>query len=157
MASVNPRAVPILGRRLRTPLGLVMLVPLLIGLAGSLWAPSPAASAAVYNLIASADADVDSRRPGTNFGSETVLSPNASPVVRSYVRFQRQGLSGHVTRATLRVYSNARSQDGYWVRALANQGASWQELGISYATPLHSARLSDLPAGSMPVGGRRWT
>ena len=68
--------------------------------------------------------------PTTNYGSSTTLRADASPDVRSYLRFNVQGLTGTVTRATLRVFANSASSLGYDIRSLSDN--TWGELTIIY-------------------------
>jgi hypothetical protein len=78
-----------------------------------------------------ADAYVNSGSPAMNYGSLMTLRADASPVVQSYLRFEVQGLSGAVTRATLRIFTNSSSSTGYEVRNVAD--TSWGELTINYS------------------------
>jgi hypothetical protein len=50
--------------------------------------------------------------------------------VRSYLRFNVQGLVGTVTQAKLRVYANSSSSVGYDVRGVSDN--SWGERTINY-------------------------
>jgi len=50
--------------------------------------------------------------------------------VRSYLRFDVQGLSGAVTSATLRVYANSGSTQGYEIREVSDN--TWNESTINY-------------------------
>jgi len=67
---------------------------------------------------------------------------DGSPIVSSYLRFNIQGVSGRVTRVTLRVYANSSSSTGYTVYTVVNN--TWTETTINYnnAPPVGS------PAGS---------
>jgi len=66
-----------------------------------------------------------------NYGTRTAIRVDASPILRSFLRFNVQGLSGAVSRATLRVYANSSQRPGYDVRAVADNG--WSESSITYA------------------------
>jgi hypothetical protein len=66
-----------------------------------------------------------------NYGNASTLRADASPVVRSYLRFDIQGLSGTVTHATLRIFTNSSSSTGYEVRGVSDN--SWGELTINFA------------------------
>jgi hypothetical protein len=77
-----------------------------------------------------ADAYVDANKRSTNYGSATTLRADGSPIVRSYLRFNVQGLGGSVTRATLRLYANSSSSGGYQVRGVSNN--TWAESTIKY-------------------------
>jgi hypothetical protein len=81
-------------------------------------------------FVAIADSYVDSGSPSTNFGSQTQLRGDGSPVVRSYLRFNVQGLSGTVRLATLRIFANSASTGGYEIRSVSNN--TWVESTITY-------------------------
>ena len=78
----------------------------------------------------SADSYVNSSSRNTNYGSLTTLRGDGSPVIRSYLRFNVQGLTGTVTRATLRVFANSASSGGYEIRSVSNN--TWVESTITY-------------------------
>jgi hypothetical protein len=88
-----------------------------------------------------------------NFGTSTQFRVDGSPVVRSYLRFNVQGISGTITRVTLRVYANSSSGTGYTVYAVSNN--TWTETTINYnnAPPLGSSGGSSGPFTTSPV----WT
>jgi hypothetical protein len=92
-----------------------------------------------YTLIPVADAYVNASSPGSNYGSSTTLRTDASPDVRSYLRFDLQGVVGTVSRATLRVYANSSNSLGYDVHGVSDN--TWTETGITYTTapPVGSA------------------
>lgn len=100
--------------------------------------PTPG-SGARMTFVPVADSYVTSASPTANYGTRTAIRVDASPVLRSYLRFNVQGLSGTVTRATLRVYANSSQRPGYDVRAVADN--SWAEASITYANapPFDSA------------------
>jgi len=66
-----------------------------------------------------------------------------SPIVRSYLRFDIQGLSGAVTNATLRIYANSSSSAGYSVYSVPD--TTWGETTINY----NNAPALGSVAGSM--------
>lgn len=100
----------------------------------------------------SADSYVDSGNPSTNYGSQTQLRADGSPTVRSYVRFNVQGLSGSVTRATLRVYANSSSSGGYEARGVSNN--SWEESTITYN---NAPAVGNVLGSSGGFSGGTWT
>ena len=57
-------------------------------------------------FVSAADSYVDSSSPSSNFGTSTAMRVDATPTVRSYLRFNVSGLTGTVTNATLRVFAN---------------------------------------------------
>jgi hypothetical protein len=78
----------------------------------------------------SGDAFVHATSANTNFGSLTQLRLDNSPIIRSYLRFNVQGLSGPVTKATLRLYTQSVSNVGYNVYFSPDTG--WGETTINY-------------------------
>jgi hypothetical protein len=73
------------------------------------------ASAAVRVFTPVADARVTSATPNANFGRALRLSADASPCIRSFLRFEVTGLRSRVARASLRVFVDARSRRGFRV------------------------------------------
>jgi hypothetical protein len=92
-----------------------------------------------------ADAYVDSANPTTNYGALTTLRVDGSPVIRSYLRFNVLGLSGPVTRATLRIFANSASSQGCTASGVSDN--TWSESTINYnnAPPPGSALGSSGP------------
>ncbi len=78
-----------------------------------------------------ADTYVDANFPTSIYGTRTNLRADASPDVRSYMRFNVQGVNGHVTNAKLKIYSNNGSGTGYQLRTVDDH--TWTEAGMSYA------------------------
>lgn len=95
-----------------------------------------------------ADAYVDSSNPATNYGTLTTLRVDGSPIVRSYLRFNVQGLSGPVTRATLRIFANSASSQGCTASTVSDN--TWSESTVNYNTapPPGSALGSSGPFGA---------
>lgn len=91
--------------------------------------PAPVNQVVAFNPIA--DSYVSSGSPATNYGSQTQLRGDGSPVLRSYLRFNVQGLNGTVTRARLRLFANNASTGGYEIRRVSNN--TWGELTITYS------------------------
>jgi acid phosphatase type 7 len=73
---------------------------------------------------------VDSSAPTSNFGTAKSLNLDASPTVQSYVRFNVTGLTGTVTKGTLRIYVDASSSTGFDVRSVADK--TWGETTLAY-------------------------
>jgi hypothetical protein len=114
---------------------LAAAVVVLLTVAGLVWIRTGArALSSKVSFTAVADAYVSSAHPGRNFGSQTRLEIDGSPVLNTYLRFNVQGLTGTVVRATLEVYrvgSRSRRIDGgYDVRSVAD--TSWHETSITY-------------------------
>jgi hypothetical protein len=102
-----------------------------------------------------ADSYVDSTTASsasTNYGSQTQLRGDGSPVVRSYLRFNVQGLGGAVTSATVRIYAKSASSGGYELRGVSNN--TWGETTITYNNaPPVGAVINSSPGFSAGV----WT
>ena len=77
-----------------------------------------------------ADSYINASTPTTNYGFQTTLRADASPDIRSFLRFNVQGLTGSVTSAILRVHANSASTPGYQIRAVSDN--AWTEAGINY-------------------------
>jgi Bacterial Ig domain len=77
-----------------------------------------------------ADSYVDSTKANSNFGQQNKLRIDGSPEIRSYLRFNLQGLVGSVRSANLRLWATS-SGSGYDVRGVTN--TSWDERGITFA------------------------
>lgn len=108
------------------------LVGLLVALAVLVASPGVRpATAASQTFKPTADSYVSDAQRSANFGTETRLRVDASPVVRAYIRFTVQNVSGVVTRATLRLYTRSSSNVGIEVRGVTSSG--WTETGITYA------------------------
>jgi len=93
-------------------------------------ANSPTPGGGTTTFTSTADSYVDSSNASTNYGSATQIRVDGSPDVRSYLRFNVQGLSGTVTSATLRVYANSALSAGYDAHGVSDN--SWTESGITY-------------------------
>jgi hypothetical protein len=101
--------------------------------------------ASTFSFAPVADAHVDAAAPSQNFGAAGALYTDGSPQLESYLRFSVTGLSGPVTRATLRLYVTNGSSDGPAVSATAG---SWSEGSLSWNNrPARTgAVLADLQA-----------
>jgi phosphatidylinositol-3-phosphatase len=137
------RAYPVPARLLRFCLVAATVV--------AVWLAAAPAEAATTTFSPSADAYVDASRPSTNFGTQLELRTDGSPVVRSYLRFDVQGLGGTVTKATLSLVASNSFRSAVAARAVANN--SWSETGITNANaPATGSTLSS--AGAIAKGVR---
>jgi hypothetical protein len=70
---------------------------------------------------------------------------DGSPIVRSYLRFNVQGLNGTVNRVTLRIFANSASSSSLVASGVSNN--TWTETTINYnnAPPPGSAIGSASP------------
>ncbi len=93
--------------------------------------PSTAAAATPSAGVAVADSYVRSDNPSTNFGKANVLNARSTaPVTRSYLRFDIPGVTGRVTKATLKLFTKGPTSYGLEVRPVL---ASWEEGTLTYA------------------------
>jgi phosphatidylserine/phosphatidylglycerophosphate/cardiolipin synthase-like enzyme len=99
-----------------------------------------------------ADAYVNADSPAANYGSSALLRADASPVVRSYLRFHVQGLNGSVTSATLRVYANSASSQGYQIRDVSDN--TWGESAINHN---NAPSTGALIGSSAAISANTWT
>jgi cellulose 1,4-beta-cellobiosidase len=97
-----------------------------------------------FTLVATADARVDASVPGTNFAT-SALRVDASPDVRSYVKFSATALTGTVQSATLRIWTTSAQSVGFDVYGVSD--SSWTETGLTYANQ-PSASISATKLGS---------
>ena len=109
--------------------------------------PTPTNTGSVSSLTFTpvADSYVNADSPTTNYGTLTTLRIDGSPIVRSYLRFNVQGLSGTVTRATLRIFANSATSSSCVANIVGDN--TWSESTINYsnAPPLGSALGSSGP------------
>ena len=103
-------------------------------------------------VVPVADSYTDASAPTTNHGTATTLRVDASPVVRSFLRFTVAGVTGTVTSATLRVWANSAQSTGYDAFSVADN--TWGETTITDANaPPFGAKLGS--SGAAAAGA--WT
>ena len=88
-----------------------------------------------------ADAYVSTAHPDAKYGSEPTLRADATPKIRSYLRFHLDGLSGRVVKAKLRLWSPTGALAGYSVHPVTS---AWVEREITWRRR---------PAAATPVAG----
>lgn len=115
-------------------------------------ATSRSYAGSVFTVNPDADTYVNSSNPDTNYGSSTQIRVDGLPIVRSYLRFNIQGLSDTVTKATLRVYANSFSSYGYDVHAVSDN--TWDEASITYN---NAPPLGNMLGSSGSFSGGVWT
>ena len=103
-------------------------------------------------FVPNADAQVTDGTT-TNAGTSMTLHVDASPIVRSYIRFNVQGLTGSVSHVTLRVFANSGQNTGYEVHTVAD--TSWSETAIIFTNAPPFAPLSTGSSG--PATANTWT
>ena len=72
-----------------------------------------------------ADAYVSTAHPDANYGTEPTLRADATPKIRSYLRFRLPELSGRIVRAQLRLWSPTGDLAGYSVHPVTSN--RWDE------------------------------
>ncbi|WP_331115593.1 DUF7594 domain-containing protein [Archangium sp.] len=85
-----------------------------------------------YTFPASADARVEEASATRNFGVLGTLGVDLSPRLESTLRFWVRGLTGTVTRATLRLYASDGTTNG--PRVFLDTGGYWTEGGVTWST-----------------------
>ena len=120
-----------------------------VGLTGGVFRAT-AASPATQTVAAVADSYVSQKVPKTNWGTKTAMRIGEAPTQRGYVRFIVAGISGAVTRATLRLYANAASPVGLSVRGVADN--TWGETTITYNNAPPVSATVTASSGSIVTG-----
>ena len=110
-----------------------------------------AAATAPTTFAAVADSYVSAAAPAANYGTQTQIRVDGSPVVRSYLRFSLSGLGGAVTSATLRVFANSAQSTGFSVYSVADTG--WSETALTYG---NAPALGALRGASGAVSAGTW-
>jgi hypothetical protein len=99
-----------------------------------------------------ADAYVSTAHPDANYGPEPTLRADATPKIRSYLRFRLPALSGRIVGAELRLWSPTGDLAGYSVHPVASN--RWLERAITS----RSRPAAHTPvARSGPFGPGSWT
>jgi parallel beta-helix repeat protein len=115
-------------------------------LLGGLLTMQAVPAASTFNPVG--DTYVDAAIPTANYGTRAYLRTDNSPLQRSYLRFDVQGLSGP-TSAVLRFYAETASRSGIEVHAVSN--TTWGETTTNNNTaPAVGALLGT--TGGFPSG-----
>lgn len=77
-----------------------------------------------------ADSYVDSKSPNRNYGANTSIYAQGTPIRRGYIRFNVTGISSQVESAILRVTSGITGPSGGALHKISNN--SWTEAGLTY-------------------------
>lgn len=83
-----------------------------------------------FTLNPEADSYVHANNATSNYGSSSVLRTDASPDIRSYLRFDVTGLTGPVTSATLRIAGDSSLTAGYDLHQVDDN--TWDESTVNY-------------------------
>jgi acid phosphatase type 7 len=95
------------------------------------------------------DSYIKSDSATTNYGTNSGLRTDNSPIIRSYLRFDVP--AGTILSATLRVYATSANSTGYFVQ-LTNNG--WSELTLNYN---NAPTVSGNYGSSGAIIANRWT
>src|SRR5207244_3552669 len=110
------------------------------------------ASTVAFAFGSEADAWVDQSARNENLGTGQTLRVDGSPLRYTYLRFNVEGLTRPVVRATLRLYTFSASTRGYQVHRVAD--STWGERSITWSNaPPMSAAAGE--SGSFEAG--TWT
>jgi hypothetical protein len=120
--------------------------------AGATPTRTPTRAPQTLTFLPVADAYVSSGHPDSNYGDLTELHVDASPERRAYVRFNVQGVSGAITRVTLRLFSQTSSSTGYEVHLVTNN--TWNELTLTYNT---APPFGGIAGSSGSIGTGAWS
>ncbi|MGH7424788.1 MAG: DUF7594 domain-containing protein, partial [Candidatus Methylomirabilales bacterium] len=111
------------------------------------------AQEAILSFAPVADATIDSRSPGTNFGATTSLETGASPEKHILMKFFVSGISGRpVGSALLRMYVADGSRSGgtlYWM-----PNGLWNEQTVTWNNAPAYHRPAAVSLGSVAPGNR---
>lgn len=123
---------------------------LVAGLSVAASAGSSGREPKIMALRARADAHVNAATRTSNYGGARRLRVDASPLVRSYVRFVIGNYTGDVERVNLLLYSRTPSAIGFRVRLVTRK---WREQRITYE---NAPRLSSPSVASGPLRAGAW-
>jgi hypothetical protein len=109
------------------------------------------------------DATVRSDQPTTNFGTDTTLKVDGSPVIRSYVRVPVTGLTEPINSAVLQVFSSSSSSSSTALVVKAVSDNTWSESTITFnnapavgallgSTPLTAGSYASVDVSSVVTG-----
>jgi Glycosyl hydrolase family 99/Calcineurin-like phosphoesterase len=99
-----------------------------------------------------ADSYVNQSDPSKNFGTNSSIRVDGSPKVRSYLRFDVNGIGNNqVTKVTLRIFANSFSPSGFNINKVSD--TTWQENKITYD---NSPQLGDVIAKANKFSSDTW-
>ena len=113
--------------------------------------PTATPVARTFTFTAIADSYVLSSQSNAKYGTSKTLRVDLSPIARTYLRFNVQGLVDPVTSATLYVYATSTSSSGYQV---AESDNSWTEAGLTYN---NAPAVGPPMSSSGAIGKNTWT
>ena len=112
---------------------------------------APAATTTTLTYVAEADTYASSVRVRRNFGDAAVLRTDGTPEVRSFLRFDLDGLDAPISHAVLRVFAGSTNSTGIDVRGVAT--TSWGETTLTYR---NSPPMTPAVDSSGPIRGGTW-
>jgi hypothetical protein len=86
--------------------------------------------AADFQFKAVADAGVKKSYPTKNYGSNSIIRVDGSPIEEAFIKFDVSGISGTVSGAKVRIYLTNGSSNGPGIYA---SGTDWSESSITYS------------------------
>jgi parallel beta helix pectate lyase-like protein/pectate lyase-like protein len=113
--------------------------------------PTNTTSASTLTTIPIADSYANSSSPATNYGTATTFRVDGSPIVRSYLRFEVQGINSRVSRATLRIFANSAASAGVAANSVSDNG--WTESTVNYN---NAPAIGNALGSSGPVSAGIW-
>lgn len=97
-----------------------------------------------------ADSYVIETSPSANYGTSTQIRVDGSPLVRSYLKFNVENISGQVVNATLRIFANSSQSTGFSVHKVSDN--TWIETGIVYTNAPSFDTTSSGASGPLTAG-----
>ncbi len=119
-----------------------LLVVIGVTVASGVSAAGASAAPQTSTFTPAADSYVSAKEATKNFGTKDEIKADVDPLLRGFLRFDVQGVSGTVTNATLRLYSRKNSTVGFDLRDVPND--AWGETTITH---------NNAPAPSSTVTG----
>ncbi|HZI16309.1 MAG TPA: DNRLRE domain-containing protein [Myxococcus sp.] len=115
---------------------------------------APASTARAHTFPAVADGSVDAAQPERRMGGDETLQVDALPAeARAYTRFEVTGLSGRVTRATLRLYAFSGTADG---PAVYRVQGPWTEADLRFNLWAMPGRYGAALDDAGPISSGTW-
>jgi hypothetical protein len=142
----------IMSARTVLAIALLLLAPILfLGMNPASGESDAAAGTIKMTFAPVADAYVSNANPNKNYGATLNLEADASPIIRTYMRFNIHGVVGTIRSAQLRVYAVSGSPVGYDLRLVTDN--NWQETAITYA---NAPAVGPVRASSVPFNAGVW-
>jgi hypothetical protein len=114
--------------------------------------PTPNQTGNTFTFTPAADSYVNAGSPTTNYGTATTLRADASPDLHGYLRFNVQGLTTSVSRATLRIFANSAATLGHEIRGVSDN--NWSESTLTY---FNAPIVGNVVGSSGPITAGTWT